>query len=87
MDTEGMVAVPRRAVARWRAAMALLGLGLGISVAGLGWDFIVHEIRAEVQESIYAPPHLTIFAGIGVAGLGFLVALLGTRFRAAALPA
>ncbi|HLE55082.1 MAG TPA: hypothetical protein VI999_07585 [Thermoplasmata archaeon] len=87
MAAKGMVAVPRRAVARWRAAMALLGLGLGISVAGLGWDFIVHEILDEVQESIYAPPHLTIFAGIGVAGLGFLVALLGTRFRAAALPA
>jgi len=87
MAAKGMVAVPRRAVARWRAAMALLGLGLGISVAGLGWDFIVHEILDEVQESIYAPPHMTIFAGIGVAGLGFLVALFGTRLGVTASPA
>ncbi len=87
MDTEGMVAVPRRAVVRWRAAMALLGLGLGTSVAGLGWDFVVHEVLREAQESIYAPPHMTIFAGIGIAGLGFLVALFGARLRVTASPA
>ncbi len=76
-----MVSVPRAAVARWRAAMALMGLGLGTSFSGLGWDYYVHEIVHEAAESIYAPPHMLIFAGIGLTALGFLVALAGTRFR------
>ncbi len=67
--------------------MALLGLGPGTSGAGLGWDFVVHEVLREAPGSIHAPPHLTIFVRIGIAGLGFLVALIGIRFCGAAATA
>jgi hypothetical protein len=73
------VTFPGRAVARWRAAMALMGLGLGTTTAGLGWDYYVHEIARQAGESIFAAPHLLIFAGFGISGLGFLVALAGVR--------
>jgi len=77
--TTASVPVPVRAVERWRAAMALMGLGLGLTTAGLGWDFYVHEIVRQAGESIFAAPHLLIFAGFGISGLGFLVALAGVR--------
>ncbi len=73
--------VSRRAVSRLRGAMALMGLGLGTSGTGLAWDFYVHEIAKEAGavESIFATPHLVIFAGIGIIALGFLWALAGER--------
>lgn len=77
--TTNLVTVPRRAVARWRSAMALMGLGLGTTTAGLGWDFYVHEIAREAGESIFAAPHLLIFAGFALTALGFLGALAGAR--------
>jgi hypothetical protein len=76
-----IVSIPRRVVTRWRTAMALIGLGLATTMVGLGWDFYVHEIARVAGESIYAAPHLLIFAGFGISGLGFLIALAGIRFR------
>ena len=78
-----LVTVPRAAIARWRAAMGLMGLGLGTSGVGLAWDFYVHEIVRDVGEveSIFATPHLMIFVGIGITALGFLLSLVGVRFR------
>ena len=78
-----VVSISRRALARWRSAMALMGLGLGTTTAGLGWDFYVHEMVKEAAESIYAAPHMLIFAGFGISALGFLAALAGIRFRPA----
>ncbi|TLZ43595.1 MAG: hypothetical protein E6K19_06890 [Methanobacteriota archaeon] len=77
-----LVTVPRAAIVRWRAAMGLMGLGLGTSGVGLTWDFYVHEIVRDVGEveSIFATPHLVIFAGIGITALGFLLSLVGVRF-------
>lgn len=79
---QDVVSVPRDAIARWRAAMALTGLGLGTSGVGLAWDFVVHEVLRQPPESIYAAPHLLIFAGVGVTGLGFLASLATVRLRA-----
>src|SRR5438552_18758410 len=81
--TTARVTVPRVAIARWRAAMGLMGLGLGTSGVGLAWDFYVHEIARDVGEveSIFATPHLMIFAGIGITALVFLLSLVGVRFR------
>ncbi len=81
--TTALVTVPRAAIARWRAAMGLMGLGLGTSGAGLVWDFYVHEIVRDVGEveSIFATPHLVIFAGLGITALGFLLSLIAVRFR------
>jgi len=78
-----LVTVPRAAIARWRAAMGLMGVGLGTSGVGLAWDFYVHEIARDVGEveSIFATPHVVIFAGIGITALGFLLSLVGVRFR------
>src|SRR5438876_6067115 len=78
-----LVTVPRAAIARWRAAMGLMGLGLGTSGVGLAWDFYVHEVARDVGEgeSIFASPHLVIFAGIGITALGFLLSLVSVRFR------
>jgi predicted acyltransferase len=72
----------RGLVARWRTAMALMGLGLGTTTAGFGWDYYVHEVVKQVTEveSMFAPPHLLIFAGFGITGLGFLWALARVRF-------
>src|SRR5438128_1711433 len=58
--TTALVTVPRVAIARWRAAMGLMGLGLGTSGVGLAWDFYVHEIARDIGEveSIFATPHL-----------------------------
>ncbi len=63
--------------------MGLIGSGLATSGAGLAWDFYVHEIARDVGEveSIFATPHLVIFAGIGITALGFLVSLVGVRLR------
>jgi len=63
--------------------MGLMGLGLGTSGVGLAWDFYVHEIVRDVGEveSIFATPHLMIFVGIGITALGFLLSLVGVRFR------
>jgi len=82
--TRTLVTVPRAAIARWRAAMGLMGLGLGTSGVGLAWDFYVHEIVRDVGEveSIFATPHLVIFAGLGITALGFLLSLIVVRFRA-----
>ena len=82
--TTARVTVPRVAIARWRAAMGLMGLGLGTSGVGLAWDFYVHEIARDVGEveSIFATPHLVIFAGLGITALGFLLSLIAVRFRA-----
>jgi len=81
--TTALVTVPRVAIARWRAAMGLMGLGLGTSGVGLAWDFYVHEIARDVGEveSIFATPHLVIFAGLGITALGFLLSLVSVRFR------
>ncbi|MGQ0797873.1 MAG: hypothetical protein ACT4OI_08450 [Methanobacteriota archaeon] len=86
MTTEH-VTIPGRAVARWRGAMALMGLGLATTTAGLGWDFYVHEVAREAGESIFAAPHLLIFVGFALSGLGFLVALAGVRPLLAPRPA
>src|SRR2546428_3032914 len=77
-----LVTVPRAAIARWRAAMGLMGLGLGTSGVGLAWDFYVHEIVRDVGEveSIFATPHLVIFAGLGITALGFLQSIIAVRF-------
>ncbi len=83
MTTNDIVAVPRRTIARWREATALLGLGLVTSGVGLAWDYVVHEILREPPESIAALPHLVVFLGIAISGLAFLVALPGLRLRAA----
>src|SRR5881396_1497723 len=82
--TTTLVTVPRAALARWRAAMGLMGLGLGTSGAGLAWDFYVHEIVRNVGEveSIFATPHLVIITGLGITALGFLLSLIAVRFRA-----
>ncbi len=76
-------------VAQWRTAMALMGLGLGTTTAGLGWDYYVHEVVKQVTEveSMLAPPHLLIFAGFGITGLGFLWALARVRFTRGPSPA
>lgn len=71
--------VPRRKLGVWRAAMTLMGLGQATSFGGLGWDYYVHEIIHTPPEAFAAPPHLLIFAGIGITALGFLVALLRLR--------
>ncbi len=73
--------LPRGILARWRSAMALMGLGLGTTTSGLAWDFYVHEIEKVAVESVYAAPHLLIFAGFGITALGFLAALAGVRLR------
>ena len=83
MMTANVASIPRRAFARWRSAMALMGLGLGTTTAGLGWDYYVHEVAHTVGESLIAAPHLLIFAGFGISALGFLTALTGIRFRPA----
>lgn len=60
-------------------AFLLMAGGLTASVAGFVGDFYEHEIAgfsAEL-ESIYAPVHLLIFAGIGLTGLGFLIGAFG----------
>src|SRR5438445_12677072 len=77
-----LVTVPRAAIARWRAAMGLMGLGLGTSGVGLAWDFYVHEIVRDVGgvESIFTTPHLVIFAGLGITALGFLMSIIAVRF-------
>ncbi|HKZ98909.1 MAG TPA: hypothetical protein VJ326_04890 [Thermoplasmata archaeon] len=77
--TTDLVNIPRRAIARLRSAMALMGLGLATTTTGLGWDFYVHEIVKEAGESIFAAPHLLIFAGFGLTALGFLGGLIGVR--------
>lgn len=59
--------------------MALMGLGLATTTAGLGWDFYVHEIARVAGESTLAAPHLLIFAGFAMTALGFLGALGGAR--------
>lgn len=76
-----IVTAPRAAVRRWRTGMALMGLGLGTSTIGLGWDFYVHEIAREAAEveSIFAPPHIPIFIGFLITGLGFLWSLARIR--------
>ena len=81
--TTTLVTVPRAAITRWRAAMGLMGLGLGTSGVGLAWDFYIHEIIRDVGEveSIFATPHLVIFAGLGITALGFLLSLVSVRFR------
>ena len=76
--------LPRRILVRWRSAMALMGLGLGTTTSGLAWDFYVHEIERVAVESVYAAPHLLIFACFGISALGFLAALTGVRLRPAA---
>jgi hypothetical protein len=81
--TTDLVSIPRRALARWRSAMALMGLGLATTTAGLGWDFYVHEIAREAGESILAAPHLLIFAGFALTGLGFLLAVPVVRLPTA----
>src|SRR5437667_133603 len=75
--------LPGVGMARVRAAMGLMGLGLGTSRVGLAWDFYVHEIALDVGEveSIFATPHLVIFAGLGITALGFLLSLVSVRFR------
>ncbi len=75
-------AVPKAILRRLRAATAAMGAGLATSTAGLGWDYYVHEIAKEAAkvESILAPPHLLIFAGFAITGLGFLGALVASRF-------
>ena len=75
-------AVPKAILRRLRAAIAAMGAGLATSTAGLGWDYHVHEIAKEAAkvESILAPPHLLIFAGFAITGLGFLGALVASRF-------
>src|SRR2546425_11706478 len=49
---------------------------------GLAWDFYVHEIVRDVGEveSIFATPHLVIFAGLGITALGFLLSIISVRF-------
>lgn len=81
MATDNMVTIPRRTIARWRAATALVGLGQATSFVGLGWDYYVHEIARVPPESLFAAPHLLIFGGIGVSALGFLLSLVGLRLR------
>ena len=56
---------------------ALVGAGLGLATIGLGWDFYAHEIAgvAAELESIFAPPHMAIFAGVAVAVVAYLWAL------------
>ena len=81
------VTVSDRAVSRWRAAMALMGLGLVTTTEGLGWDYYVHEIVREAGESMFAAAHLLIFVGFALSGLGFLVALAGVRPLLAPRPA
>src|SRR2546426_12000581 len=80
--TTTLVTVPRAAIARWRAAMGLMGLGLGTSGVGLAWDVYVHEIVRDVGEveSIFPTPHLGIFAGLGITALGFLRSIIAVRF-------
>src|SRR2546427_10168050 len=82
--TTTLVTVPRAAIARWRAAMGLMGLGLGTSGVGLAWDFYVHEIVRDggEVESIFATPQLVIFAGLGITALCFLLSLLAVLFHA-----
>jgi hypothetical protein len=74
--------------ARWRQAMTVMGLGLATSGFGLAWDYYVHEIVREVHtvESIFAAPHIPIFVGIMITGLGFLWALAGLRISSRAKP-
>jgi hypothetical protein len=74
--------------ARWRQAMVVMGLGLGTSGVGLAWDYYVHEIAKEVHavESIFAAPHVPIFAGIMITALGFLWALARVRVSSRAKP-
>jgi len=75
--------VPKAILGRLRAAMAAMGAGLATSTAGLCWDYYVHEVVKEVTEveSMFAAPHLLIFAGFAITGLGFLGALVASRFR------
>jgi hypothetical protein len=84
-----ILTAPWRAVARWRMAMAIMGLGLGTTTVGLGWDYYVHEVVREVTEveSMFAAPHLLIFAGFAITGLGFLWALAGVRLARGPRPA
>jgi hypothetical protein len=84
-----IVTAPRDAVSRWRRAMALMGLGLGTTTVGLGWDFYVHEVAQEVAavEALLATPHIPIFAGFVITGLGFLWALAGVRLAHGPRPA
>jgi hypothetical protein len=74
--------------AHWRQAMAVMGFGLLSSGIGLAWDYYVHEIAKDVHtvESIFAPPHIPIFAGIMITGLGFLWALARLRVSSRAKP-
>lgn len=78
-ESQQIASVSKRVLNRVQTAMGMMGAGLGTSTAGLGWDYYVHEIAKEAGESIFAAPHLRIFVGFGITGLGFLVALVGAR--------
>lgn len=62
-------------------AFLVMASGLAVSFVGLGWDFYEHEIAGVSAdlESIYAPPHLFIFGGIGLIALGLLLGAVALR--------
>lgn len=62
-------------------AFLVMATGLTAALVGLGWDFYGHEIAGVSAdlESIYAPPHLLIFGGLGLTAIGFLVGAIALR--------
>ena len=66
-------------VGMWRRlglAFLVMATGLGLAFMGLTADFYNHEIvgLSPGDESLLAPAHLAIFVGLGITGLGFLIA-------------
>ena len=57
-------------------AFLVMAAGLGLAFVGLTADFYTHEIvgLSPGDESLLAPAHFAIFVGLGITGLGFLIA-------------
>ncbi len=79
---EPFASIPKAALRRLKASMATIATGLGTTTLGLGWDYYVHEVVKQVTEveSMFAAPHLLIFAGFAITGLGFLAANVASKF-------
>lgn len=78
---ERATVVARSLWKRLGLAFFVMAGGLGLSLVGMAWDYYLHEIVgfSAALESIFAPPHLAIFGGIGVTALGFLLAVAALR--------
>lgn len=79
----------RRYLKRVGGPMTTIGAGLVLAYAGFAADFYKHEIEKAVGEieTIWSPVHLPIFAGMGLAAVGFLWALRRSGRLAAPSPA